>query len=157
MLYNPFVLVDAFLLAELRTSGYCNFVLQRLSWPGLASGQGFLLSPYREEAAAQQHAQTLKANEGKALKFPQDEERIANLLGADTVYRIFLNQIKEADWQKKMLKAYKNNITYYLGHKTAFKRKNSITIVFTLEHGCICAVISDGDTELQVPAIALIE
>ena len=156
MSYNPFVLVDAIMLAQLRNAGYLYIVLQRFSWPGLAAGHSFLLSPYRAMEAAQQHAAALHATEGKSLELAKDEQRLLALMQGNPPIGIFLNQIKDQDWQKKMLQAYKNNIIYYLGHKTAFKRKSSITIHFSQEYGRIYALISDAVDELRVEAMALI-
>ncbi|UXD70775.1 hypothetical protein MUK51_05670 [Sphingobacterium faecium] len=55
-----------------------------------------------------------------------------------------------------MLRVYQGRIINYLRSNTNFKRKDPIDILFTLEHGRVWALISDGKTTKKVKAIDLI-
>ncbi|MGJ1225409.1 hypothetical protein ACR78H_07720 [Sphingobacterium siyangense] len=46
----------------------------------------------------------LGATEGRALQLPQDAHKIESLLETGSGYRIFLNRIKDENWDKRMLK-----------------------------------------------------
>lgn len=157
MLYVPFDQLNEDLFRTIVDNGYRYFVLQRFEWPGVADKVGFLLSPYQDAQQAMVHAHHLGEKEGKALELPRDADRISALLETGSGYRIFLNRIKETDWSKRMLRMYKDSIINYLRNKTRFKRSDSIEILFTLEHGRVWAVISNGNTEKRVKAVDLIE
>lgn len=79
-----------------------------------------------------------------------------SLLETGSGYRIFLNRIKEENWDKRMLKLYEKNIVNYLRTKTKFQRKNPIDILFSLEYGRVVATISDGQTQKKVFAIEIL-
>ena len=70
MLYNPFEQVTKSSFRELVESGYADFVLQRFEWPDVKEKTGFLLTPYDDEQAADQHAHQLGSKEGRALQCP---------------------------------------------------------------------------------------
>ncbi len=91
MLYNPFEQVTKNSFRELVESGYVDFVLQRLVWPDVKEKTGFLLRPYDDKEAADQHAHQLGAKEGRALQLPQDADKIESLLTTGSGYRIFLH------------------------------------------------------------------
>ncbi|WP_293952355.1 MULTISPECIES: hypothetical protein [unclassified Sphingobacterium] len=91
MLYNPFEQVTKNSFRELVESGYVDFVLQRLEWPDVKEKTGFLLRPYDDKEAADQHAHQLGAKEGRALQLPQDADKIESLLTTGSGYRIFLH------------------------------------------------------------------
>lgn len=55
-----------------------------------------------------------------------------------------------------MLRMYESKIVGYLRNQTTFKRKDPIDILFTLEHGRVWAIITDGKTQKKVRAIELI-
>ncbi|APU97066.1 hypothetical protein BV902_12505 [Sphingobacterium sp. B29] len=92
----------------------------------------------------------LGAKEGRALQLPQDADKIESLLETGSGYRIFLNLIKEENWDKRMLKLYVKNIVNYLRTKTKFQRKNPIDILFSLEYGWVVATITDGQTKKSI-------
>lgn len=62
------------------------------------------------------------------MQLPQDADKIESLLETGSGYRIFLNRIKEENWDKRMLKLYEKNIVNYLRTKTRFQRKNPILL-----------------------------
>ena len=156
MLYNPFEPVTKSLFKDLIEQEFSVFVLQRFEWPGLKEKTGFLLSPYDDELKAKFHASQLNPKEGKTLQIPEDAESIDRLLSTGSGYRIFLNQIKEENWDKRMLKMYDKNIVNYLRTKSKFQRKSPIDILFSLENGRVVATISDGATSQKVLAIELL-
>ncbi|WP_312192649.1 hypothetical protein [Sphingobacterium sp.] len=156
MLYNPFEQVTKSSFRELVGSGYADFVLQRFEWPDVKEKAGFLLTPYDDKEGADQHAHQLGAKEGRALQLPQDADKIESLLATGSGYRIFLNRIKDENWDKRMLKLYEKNIVNYLRTKTRFQRKNPIDILFSLEYGRVVATISDGQTQKKVFAIDIL-
>lgn len=156
MVYIPFNQLTSDSFAAIVTNGYSNFVVQRFEWPGVEHNTGFLLSPYMEHADALAHAFHLAPKEGKALTLPDDLDKIQPLLESGSGYRIYLSRIKEVGWEKRMLRMYKDTIIGYLRNNTRFKRSDSIDILFTLEHGRVWAVISNGNTETRVKAIDLI-
>ena len=117
---------------------------------------GFLLTPYDDKEATDQHAHQLEAKEVRALQLPQDADKIERLLTTGSGYRIFLNRIKEENWDKRMLKLYEKNIVNYLRTKTRFQRKNPIDILFSLAYGRVVATISDGQTKKKVFAIEIL-
>ncbi|WP_153848425.1 hypothetical protein [Sphingobacterium paramultivorum] len=156
MLYNPFEPVTKDLFNELVESGYDYFVLQRLNWPGIKENTGFLLTPYDEQKQAEEHAFHLGAKEGKSVRIPDDIEKIDSLLLVGSGYRIFLNRIKDENWESRMKKFYEKNIINYLRTKTRFKRTDHIDIYFRLEHGRVIAEITNGETKKNVPAIDLL-
>ncbi|HCU46064.1 MAG TPA: hypothetical protein DF610_15520, partial [Sphingobacterium sp.] len=63
---------------------------------------------------------------------------------------------REEKWDKRMLRMYESKIVGYLRNQTTFKRKDPIDILFTLEHGRVWAIITDGKTQKKVRAIELI-
>jgi hypothetical protein len=138
------------------SSRKADFVLQRFEWPDVKEKAGFLLTPYDDKQAADQHAHQLGAKEGRALQLPQDADKIESLLATGSGYRIFLNRIKEENWDKRMLKLYEKNIVNYLRTKTRFQRKNPIDILFSLEYGRVVAIITDGQTQKKVFAIDIL-
>lgn len=156
MLYNPFAPVTKDSFRELVESGYNHFVLQRFEWPGVKEKSGFLLTPYDEQKQAEKHAYNLDIREGKMIQMPEDSEKINTLLTTGSGYRIFLNQIREDNWDKRMLKMYDKNIINYLRTKTRFKCQNPIDITFSLEHGRVIATITDGQTSKKVVALELL-
>lgn len=156
-MYIPFEQVTIKLFHELVARGYSHNVLQRFAWPGVASGKGFLLSPYATATEAAEHAATLDAKEGRALQLPDDAFKVTDLLQPGSGYRIFLNKFSAADWDKRMLKHYQRNIVNYLRSKTRFKRSDPVDIFFHIEQGRVWASISSGDSKLKVPAIDLIK
>jgi len=156
MLYNPFEQVTKTSFSELIESGYTDFVLQRFEWPDVKANTGFLLTPYDDAESAKAHAHQLAVKEGKALQIPEDAEKIDQMLTTGSGYRIFLNQIKEENWDKRMLKMYEKNIVNFLRTKTRFQRKNPIDIFFSLEYGRVVATITDGQTKKKVPAIEIL-
>lgn len=155
-MYIPFEQVTVKLFHDLVARGYRHYVLQRLEWPGVAAGKGFILSPYADEPTALAHAQQLQEKEGKALHLPDDAAKIADLLQPGSGYRIFLNKFSDEHWNTRMLKHYQHNIIYYLRTHTRFKRTDPIDIFFTLESGRVWAIISSGDTRKKVPAMDVI-
>ncbi|WP_343556309.1 hypothetical protein [Sphingobacterium sp.] len=156
MLYNPFTPVTKDSFRELVESGYNHFVLQRFEWPGVKGKSGFLLTPYDEQRQAEIHAHYLNVKEGKVIQMPEDAEKLEALLTAGSGYRIFLNQIREDKWDKRMLKIYDKNIINYLRTKTKFHRKNPIDIFFSLENGRVVALITDGHSKKKVLAIEIL-
>lgn len=156
MFYIPFDQLTTQSFSAIVENGYRYFVLQRLEWLGITQNTGFLLSPYTDQADAESHAFHLGQKEGKALILPDDLDKILSLLESGSGYRIFLSRIKEVGWEKRMLRMYKDAIIGYLRNNTRFKRSDSIDILFTLEHGRVWAVISNGNTEKRVKAIDLI-
>ncbi|MGF7028933.1 hypothetical protein [Sphingobacterium sp. HSC-15S19] len=156
MLYNPFEQVTKTSFSELIEAGYTDFVLQRFEWPDVKANTGFLLTPYDDSEEAKAHAHHLAVKEGKALQIPEDAEKIDQMLTMGSGYRIFLNQIKEENWDKRMLKMYEKHIVNFLRTKTRFQRKNPIDILFSLEYGRVVAAITDGQTKKKVPAIELL-
>ncbi|WP_343570957.1 hypothetical protein [Sphingobacterium sp.] len=157
MLYNPFEQVTKSSFSELVESGYDNFVLQRFEWPSVKEKTGFLLTPYDDKVAADSHALHLDPKEGKAIHLPLDAEKIDRMLEQGSGFRIFLNQIKEENWDKRMLKMYEKNIVNFLRTKTRFQRKNPIDILFSLEYGRVIALITDGQTKKKVFAIDILK
>lgn len=155
-MYIPFEQVTITLLHELVMRGYKDFVLQRFEWPSVIKGKGFMLSAYADRQQAQEHAAQLGAKEGKVVSLPEDASKITDLLHLDSGYRVFLNKIREEDWNKRMLKWYQKNIVYYLQTKTRFKRADALQILFTFEHGRVWAEISNGPVKKKVSAIELI-
>lgn len=156
MLYNPFEPVTKALFNELVESGFENFVLQRFNWPGVKEKSGFLLTPYDEKNQAEEHAFHLDSKEGKSLQIPEDNEKIDSLLSVGSGYRIFLNRIKDENWESRMKKLYEKNIINYLRTKTRFKRTDHIDIYFSLENGRVVAEITNGETQKKVFAIELL-
>ncbi|NGM72846.1 hypothetical protein [Sphingobacterium sp. SGL-16] len=157
MLYVPFEQLTHKLFNDLITRGYKDYVLQKFDWPGVNHGKGFLLSAYENKERANQHAVELDVKEGKALHLPEDFEKIEKLLEVNSGYRIFLNKIRDLDWEKRMLKYYKVNIVNYLRFNTRFKRKDPVDILFTLEHGRVKAVIESAGLRKEVKAYDLIK
>ena len=137
--------------------GYKDFVLQKFEWPGVVQGKGYLLSAYENKELAKDHASVLNLKEGKALNIPNDLENIEKLLEVNSGYRIFLNKIKDSDWEKRMLKYYKVNIISYLHSKTRFKVKDHIDILFTIEFGRVKAVIESTGIRKEVKAFDIIK
>lgn len=156
MLYNPFEPVTKSLFNELVESGYEDFVLQRFSWPGIKEKTGFLLTPYNDPVKADTHAFHLDLKEGKSLHLPDDYEKIAALLETGSGFRVFLNRIKDENWETRMKKMYEKNIIYYLRTRTPFKRQDHIDIYFSLEHGRVIADITNGEIKKRVWAIDLL-
>ncbi len=156
MLYNPFEPVTLSLFDELVESGYDYFVLQRFNWPGVKEKTGFLLTPYDDRKNAEEHVFYLNSNEGKSLQFPEDVEKIDSLLSVGSGYRIFLNRIKDENWETRMKKFYEKNIINYLRTKTQFKRTDHIDIYFSLEYGRVMAEITNGETKKRTLAIELL-
>lgn len=156
MLYNPFEPVTKSLFQELEDSGYEEFVLQRFSWPGVKEKTGFLLTPYDEKSDAEEHAFHLDDKEGKSIQIPKDREKIDFLLSVGSGFRIFLNRIKDENWESRMKKLYEKNIINYLRTKTRFKRTDHIDILFSLENGRVMATITNGETSKKVMAIELL-
>ncbi|MCA5006107.1 hypothetical protein [Sphingobacterium bovistauri] len=157
MLYIPFEQVTIDLFHDLVSRGYKDFVLQKFEWPSVTFGKGFLLSAYENKELAHVHASELDVKEGKALHLPDDFEKIQKLLEVDSGYRIFLNKIKNIDWEKRMLKHYNLNIVNYLRSNTKFKRTDKIDILFTLEYGRVKAIIESNGTRKEVNAFDLIK
>ncbi|WET68826.1 hypothetical protein [Sphingobacterium sp.] len=122
MLYNPFEQVTKNSFRELVESGYADFVLQRFEWPDVKEKTGFLLTPYDKEGA-DQHAHQLGAKEGRALQLPQDADKIESLLETGSGYRIFLNRIKEENWDKRMLKLYEKILSITCVPRPGFSAK----------------------------------
>lgn len=157
MLYIPFEQVTVNLFHDLVSRGYKDFVLQKFDWPSVSFGNGFLLSAYETKELAHAHAFELGVKEGKALHLPDDFEKIEKLLEVDSGYRIFLNKIKNIDWEKRMLKHYNLNIVNYLRSNTKFKKTDKIDILFTLEYGRVKAIIECNGTRKEVNAFDLIK
>lgn len=156
MLYIPFEPVSLSLFEDLLARGYSEFVLQRFQWPGIEKGTAFLLSVYADQQLAAEHGHHLQQNEGKVLSGQLGVDKINKLLESGSGYRIFLNKIKDNNWEKRMLKYFKVNIVNYLQQKTRFKRTDPLDILFTLEHGRVIAVIDNGKTKKIVSALELI-
>ncbi|WP_400263272.1 hypothetical protein ACFX5U_09540 [Sphingobacterium sp. SG20118] len=156
MLYNPFEQLTRSNFQDLLEQGYRDFVLQRFEWPDLNKGSGFMLLPYWTAEEAHAHAAELGPKEGKAIRIPADARSIQQMLEVNSGYRIFINLFREEKWNKRMLRMYEGKIINYLRSNTTFKRKNPIDILFTLEHGRVWAVITDGNTQKKVRAIELI-
>lgn len=157
MLYIPFEQLTSILFHDLVTRGYNGYVLQKFEWPGVNQGKGFLLSAYADKEQATNHATALGVKEGKALIVPEDLEKIDQLLEESSGYKIFLNKIKDLDWEKRMLKYYKVNIVNYLRFNTLFKRKDPVDILFTLEYGRVKAVIESAEIRKEIKAFDLIK
>lgn len=157
MLYIPFEQITLKLYQDLFARGYNDFVLQKFEWPGVNHGKGFLLSAYENKDHALVHALKLDIKEGKVLHILDDFEKIEKLLKVNSGYRIFLNKIKNIDWEKRMLKHYNLNIINYLRSNTKFKRTDKIDILFTLEYGRVKAVIESNGTRKEVNAYDLIK
>lgn len=157
MLYIPFEQISLKFYHDLVSRGYRDFVLQKFEWPSVNNGKGFLLSAYENKDHADEHAFELDIKEGKALHIPQDFEKIEKLLEVNSGYRIFLNKIRDSDWEKRMLKYYKVNIVNYLRFNTQFKRKDPVDILFTLEYGRVKAVIESAGIRKEVKAYDLIK
>jgi len=156
MLYNPFEQLTRATFQEFLEQGYRDFVLQRFEWPDVVKGTGFLLSPYWSAEEAHTHAAELDPKEGKAIQIPADALNIQQLLETNSGYRIFNNRFREEKWDKRMLRMYESKIVGYLRNQTTFKRNDPIDILFTLEHGRVWAIITDGKTQKKVRAIDLI-
>lgn len=155
-MYIPFEQVTVALYGELQERGYTIFVLQRFVWPSVGQGKGFMLSAYADRGEAEAHAAALDPKEGKLLTAADDDDKIQALLQVNSGYRLFLNKLKDTDWNKRMLKWYQSNIVQYLRSKTRFKRTDPIDILFTIEDGRVWATISSGDSSKKVAAIDLI-
>lgn len=156
-MYIPFVQITISLFEELIEKGYKYFVLQRFEWVAVEHSKGFLLSAYANPEEAQTHSNELDAKEGKLLQMPHDYEKIIKLLEVNSGYRIFLDRFKDADWEKRMLRLFKNNIVNYLRFNTRFKRKDPVEILFTLEHGRVLAIIESGGISKKVNAYEIIK
>lgn len=157
MQYIPFEQITEKLYHDLVTRGYKDFVLQKFEWPSVTFGKGFLLSAYESLELAKEHAIELDIREGKSLHLPDDFEKIEKLLKVNSGYRIFLNKIKDSDWEKRMLKHYTVNIVNYLRFNTRFKRTDPVDILFTLEYGRVKAIIESAGVRKEVNAFDLIK
>ncbi|WP_149912729.1 hypothetical protein [Sphingobacterium cavernae] len=156
-MYIPFVQITISLFEELIERGYKYFILQRFEWVAVEHGKGFHLSAYSDQEEANTHAYELDAKEGKLLQMPQDYEKIIILLEVNSGYRIFLDRFKDADWEKRMLRLFKNNIVNYLRFNTRLKRKDPVEILFTLEYGRVWAIIESGGVRKKVKAYEIIK
>lgn len=156
MMCIPFEQVNIQLFQDLVERGYKDYVLQRIQWPSIDNGKGFLISAYTDERIAQEHAFHLDDKEGKAVHIPNDIHKIEKLLEVNSGYRIFLNKIKDTNWEKRMLKFYKTNIVNYLRFKTRFTSKDPVDILFTLDYGRVKALIESAGVRKEVIAYDLI-
>lgn len=156
-MYNPFYSFSDDVFRRFIAGGTRYYVLQRFEWTSIAPGNGFMVTPYEDLTEAEHHASALEIKEGKLLVIPEDIEKVNKLLVAGSPYRLFLNKLKEENWNSKMLDTYKQRITSYLRSRTSFTNKDSISILFTMEHGRVIANISNGDKELRVSAFELIK
>lgn len=157
ILYNPFSPYTKSTLKEQISEGNRWFVLQRFKWPLVADGKGFMVTAYQNEEDALWHASQLDEKEGKALHMPDDLHKLEALLQTGSGYRLYLDKIKEENWNKRMLKVYEKPIINFLRARTRFTRKDTIDILFTLELGRVKAKITNGTTEINVNAIDLIK
>lgn len=156
-MYNPFIpFTKAILKAQVR-EGNRWFVIQRFPWPLVAAGKGFMVTAYQKEEDALWHASQLAEKEGKALHLPDDLPKLEALLQTGSEYRLYVDKIKEENWNKRMLKVYEKPIINFLRARTLFNRKDTIDILFTLELGRVKAKITNGTTEIVTDAIDLIK
>lgn len=116
-----------------------------------------MVTAYKHEEDALWHASQLSEKGGKALYLPDDMPKLEALLQKGSGYRLYVDKIKEENWNKRMLKVYEKPIINFLMGRTPFSRKDAIEILFTLELGRVKARITNGTTEIVVNATELIK
>lgn len=155
-MYNPFLPFTETVYRELTKTGFCSMVIQRMVWPGISTGTGFLVTAYNDQLSASTHARQLDTKEGKILDSHVDKEKVIQLLSASPSLHFFLATFKEENWDKKMIKEYEPQIVNYLKSRTTFKRRDTIQITFFLEFGRVKASISNEDITIIRNATDLI-
>lgn len=155
-MYIPFISYTIDSLTETLASKVPFLVIQRFAWPGILAGKGFMVSPYTEYEEAFFHASQLGQKEGRLLNLPKDLDKIEAVITPGSGYRLFLNKLKEENWNKRMLKIYEKHIINYLRARTPFTRHDKIDINFSIELGRVKASITNGEKEIVTEAIKLI-
>lgn len=155
-MYIPFLSYTMNSLIETLKTKVPFMVIQRFTWPGIEMGKGFMVSMYDDQEDAFFHGSQLGVKEGKLLILPDDFVKIEPLLQPGSGYRLFVNKLKEDNWNKRMLKIYEKNIINYLRAKTPFTRHDKIDINFGIEFGRVMATITNGEKEIVTEAIKLI-
>ena len=137
--YNPFEPVDLPLLLEMQRMQKYYVVIQRFSWPGVALGKGFIVTPYEKEELAKQHAEKLAPKEGRFIDLQSEFELVKSLIN-DPHYSLFVNNVSNKSWADQMLKHYKKNIISFVTANTNFRRKG-IDIELAFKYGRLKAII----------------
>lgn len=156
-MYIPFEQLTLAILRQELKDRKRYFVIQRFQWFSVAPGKGFMVTSYVEEDRAKEHAAMLEANEGKLLDAYTSIDKIKNLLAKGSGYRLFLNRIKDQNWNDRMLRFYEGSIISFLKWRTTFRRRDHIDILFTMKHGRVMAEITNGKKSMEVQAFELIK
>ena len=154
--YNPFEPVDLPLLLEMQRMHKHLLVIQRFSWPGVASGKGFMVTPYNneQEELAKQHAEKLVPTEGRLVDLKKESEKVISLIN-DPSYLLFVNNFSDGSWAEQMLKYYGKNIMSFVAANTNFRRKG-IDIELAFEYGRLKAIIKSNGPKKEFDAYDLI-
>ena len=139
--YNPFEPVDLPLLQEMLSMKKYFLVIQGFSWPGVVSGTGFMVSPYKEEELAKQHSEKLEPNKVRFYDLQSEFEKVKSLIN-DPRYLFFVNNLSDDDWADKMLQHYMKNVISFLKENN-FGRKG-IDIELAFEYGKLKAIIQSN-------------
>ena len=148
--YNPFEPVDLPLLLEMQREQKYFLVIQRFSWPGVAPGKGFMVTPYEQEEPAKQHAAELAPKEGRFVDLQKESEKVMSLVN-DPDYSLFVNNFSDDRWADRMLKHYRKNILSFVSANTDFLRKG-VDIKLTFKYGRLKAIINSTGLKKEFDA-----
>jgi hypothetical protein len=161
LLYNPFEPLTIDLLRELIVRRRYYIILQRLPWPGITAGTGFLATCYTDIEDAEEHQSHLVNYEGKLLDLQEQPQldKLLELIADGSPYQIYLNTLKDKSWAKKMEKAYAEKVRSFIRSSGKLKVDKSagVDIDFTLVYGHVTAVIHSGEQKLTVPFYDIIK
>lgn len=143
--YNPFELLNLPLLKDLLRQNNHFLVVQRLCWPGVAVGKGFIATPYPQEKPARLHAQKLAANEGRLIVLKSETNKILNLIESPK-YLLFLNIYRDPDGEDRVLKYYQTNILSNLKMLSKIQVLEQVSIKLSFNAGKPTAMIQSDET-----------
>jgi len=159
--YNPFEPLTVDILRDLIHKRRYYLIVQRLPWPGLTAGSGFLVTSYTDMEDAKEHQSNLVNYEGKLLDLQEQQQldKLLELIAEDSPFHLYLNTLKDKSWAKKMEKAYTEKVRNFIRSSGKIKvdKGQGVDIDFTLKYGHVTAIIQSGDQQLTVPFYDIIK
>lgn len=143
--YNPFELLNLPMLKDLLRRRSYFLVVQRLHWPCVPPGKGFIATPYQQQKPAFAHAKKLASSEGRLIDLQSETEKILALIESPK-YLLFSNTYRDMDWQDRVLKHYQKNIVSNLKLDTSIKAIEEVNIELSFQFGELVAMIQTDES-----------
>ena len=152
-MHNPLKLLFKDALDELKKLNYVYYVRQTYERGKTGALQeAFLITPYLEKEHADKHFNAIEGDQRRMIydiSNPLHEERLYNAATQPEGYRIYLNRLRDREWQPDVAVA--NSCKNYIKRVLKWPMKSGIDISLGMQFGELTIKFDNGSQNQEIP------